>query len=64
MIANICLEEKQYIYRENNEKIRAEFGFKDFEASKISSFFLRWTYGMSRIREYLEKEKAREMRRP
>ena len=61
MIANICLEGKLYIYRENNEKLQVEFGFKEFEAIKLSSFFLRWTCGLSCMREYLEKEKDGEM---
>ena len=59
----ICLEEKYYIYRGNNEKIQAEFDFKEFEAIKLSSFFIRWTCGLSCMRVYLEKEKAREMQR-
>ena len=33
-------KEKQYIYTANNEKIQPQFGFKDFEASKLSSCFL------------------------
>ena len=49
---------EQYIYRANNEKPQPHFGFKDFEASNISSSFLHWTYELSYIREYLEKEKA------
>ena len=37
-------KEKQYTYTTDNEKIQAEVGFKDFEASNISSCFLRSTY--------------------
>ena len=58
------MKEKQYIYTADNEEIQAESGFKDFEASKLSSFFLCSTYRLPCIREYLEKEKGGEMRRP
>ena len=51
-------KEKQYIYTIDNEKIQPQFGFKDFEASKLSSCFLRSTYRFPCIREYLEKEKG------
>ena len=37
-------KEKQYIYTADNEKIQPQFGFKDFEAIKLSSCFLRSTY--------------------
>ena len=57
-------KEKQYIYTTGNEKIQPQFGFKDFEASKLSSFFLRSTYRLPCIQEYMEKEKGGEMRRP
>ena len=57
-------KEKKYIYTTKNEKLQPQFGFKDFEASKISSYFLHWTYRFPCIREYLEKEKGGEMRRP
>ena len=57
-------KEKQYIYTADNEKLQPQFGFKDFEASKISSCFLCWTYQLPCIREYLEKEKGGEMCRP
>ena len=50
--------------RANNEKVQPLFAFKDFEAIKFLSCFLRWKNGLSCIREYLEKEKAGEMRRP
>ena len=55
---------KKYICRANNEKVQPQFSFKYFEAIKLSSCFLRWRNGLSCIREYLEKEKAGEMRRP
>ena len=57
-------KEKQYIYTADNEKFEAEVGFKYFEASKLSSCFLRSTYRLPCIREYLEKEKGGEMHRP
>ena len=57
-------KEKQYIYTAESEKIQPQFGFKYFEASKLSSCFLRWTYLLHCIRQYLEKEKGGEMCRP
>ena len=57
-------KEKQYIYIEDNENIQPQFGFKNFEASKLSSCFLRSTYRLPCIQEYLEKAKGGEMRRP
>ena len=57
-------DKKKYIYRENNEKLQPQFVFKDFEASNLSSCFLRWTNGLSCIQEYMENEKGGEMRRP
>ena len=56
-------KEKLYIYIVDNEKLQPQFGFKDFEASKLSSCFLRWTYRLPCIQEYLEKEKGGEMSR-
>ena len=53
----------KYIYTPDNEKIQAEVGFKYFEASKLSSCFLRSTYRFPCIQEYLEKEKGGEMHR-
>ena len=48
-------KEKQYIHIADNEKLQPQFGFKDFEASTLSSCFLHWTYRLPCIREYLEK---------
>ena len=57
-------KEKRYIYTTNNENLQPQFRFKDFEASKLSSCFLRSTYRLPCIQEYLEKEKGGEMHRP
>ena len=57
-------KEKQYIYIAENEKLQPQFGFKDFEASKLSSCFLRSKHRLPCVREYLEKKKGEEIRRP